>query len=104
MHFLKIFNKKDIDNKKFTCEYCGNIFSFKNSYYRHRKNRCRKFCQGTYAAYLMTENDRIFLRACHRHFQDQRNEFEIPRTVLRKKDRPELMKILQDVWKYAYER
>ena len=67
-----------------------------------RRNRCGLSCQGSYAAYLVSEPERSYVRACHGRFSDARNEFEIPRELLRRRDVDAVTGIFATAWKYAY--
>lgn len=67
-----------------------------------RKKKCGDFCQGIYAAYLMNENGRLLVRACHHTFQDRSNEFDIDAELADSRDIKKLTEIFGNVWKYAY--
>jgi len=65
-------------------------------------NSCGKYCQGTYASYLIIENNRVYLRACHHEFSNHRNEFDIPIEVIKNRDKKNMTAIFTNVWRYAY--
>ncbi len=65
------------------------------------ENSCGPYCQGIYAAYLVSEEDKTFIRACHHEFKDKRNEYIIGNCKgLFAKEK--IIKIFRDVWIYAY--
>ena len=66
-----------------------------------RRNKCGRYCQGNYAAYLLTEPQRVVLRACYREFHDGRNEFEVSERILHREDRRALSDVFGRVWNYT---
>lgn len=65
------------------------------------KNNCGYYCQGTYAAYLLKQNDEVYIRACHREFKDRRNCYGIDKGDLN--DVKKISEVFKEVWRYAYE-
>ena len=64
---------------------------------------CGRFCQGTYAAYLIPSAAGWHVRACNRVFADRNNEFELDMKLLECGDVDGIAAFFEDVWKYAYE-
>ena len=64
---------------------------------------CGRFCQGTYAAYLVPRVAGWHVRACHRAFADRSNEFALDMELLERGDVDGLATFLGKVWRYAYE-
>lgn len=65
---------------------------------RQEQADCGEHCQGTYSAYLRTPAKGSHFRACHREFDDGRNEFPIPSKILSAGDAVGLASILDQVW------
>jgi molybdenum cofactor biosynthesis enzyme MoaA len=59
---------------------------------------CGDHCQGTYSAYLRTTAASACFRACHREFDDRRNELPIPERLLQRGDVEGVAEILRRVW------
>jgi len=61
---------------------------------------CGHWCQGIYAAYVIFDSQRLYVRACHRTFGKRRNEFDVDRTRIN--DHNYLTDVFQSVWSFAY--
>jgi molybdenum cofactor biosynthesis enzyme MoaA len=62
--------------------------------------KCGHWCQGIYAAYVIFNGQRLYVRACHRTFGKGRNEFDIARDKIT--DKAYLVKLFHSVWNFAY--
>lgn len=67
----------------------------------HRRAGCGDYCQGTYAAYLIFQNNNIYIRACHHQFKNKMNEFLIPRALFENKDISAITAIFKNAWQWA---
>jgi len=65
-----------------------------------KRLNCGNWCQGAYAAYVIFDVERLYIRACHRTFGKGRNEFEVDRTRLN--DHNYLVEVFKSVWSFAY--
>jgi len=65
------------------------------------KNNCGKYCQGEYAAYLCFYGEKIYIRSCHREFDDRRNEFFIDNEIIAERKMIDLARVYSSAWSYT---
>jgi molybdenum cofactor biosynthesis enzyme MoaA len=75
-----------------------NSFSNKSNF---TKFKCGHYCQGSYAAYLISYEDELLIRKCHREFEDNHNVTLINENIIKEKKQKDMINIFKEVWNYC---
>lgn len=75
----------------------------KSRHCKGMKEKCGDFCQGNYASYLYCKQEQYIIRACHRDFDDGRNERNINQEDLDNNNVDGIAEVFKQAWGYVNE-